>query len=58
MSTLSKRINSLSESATLKMTKLGRELASKGINIISLSVGEPDFNTPDHVKNAAKKALD
>ena len=58
MSTLSKRINSLSESATLKMTKLGRELASKGVNIISLSVGEPDFNTPDHVKNAAKDALD
>ena len=55
---LSNRINSLSESATLKMTKLGRELAAKGINVISLSVGEPDFNTPEHVKQAAKKALD
>src|SRR5690606_507251 len=55
---LSDRINSLSESATLKMTKLGRELAAKGINVISLSVGEPDFNTHDHVKEAAKKALD
>lgn len=55
---LSNRINSLSESATLKMTKLGRELAAKGINVISLSVGEPDFNTPTHVKEAAKKALD
>ena len=55
---LSDRINNLSESATLKMTKLGRELAAKGINVISLSVGEPDFNTPEHVKNAAKKALD
>lgn len=55
---LSNRINNLSESATLKMTKLGRELASKGINVISLSVGEPDFNTPDNVKDAAKKALD
>jgi len=55
---LSNRINNLSESATLKMTKLGRELASKGINVISLSVGEPDFNTPDNVKEAAKKALD
>lgn len=55
---LSDRINSLSESATLKMTKLGRELAAKGINVISLSVGEPDFNTPDNVKEAAKKALD
>ncbi|WDF67652.1 pyridoxal phosphate-dependent aminotransferase [Sphingobacterium oryzagri] len=55
---LSDRINNLSESATLKMTKLGRELAAKGINVISLSVGEPDFNTPDNVKQAAKKALD
>ena len=55
---LSDRINNLSESATLKMTKLGRELAAKGINVISLSVGEPDFNTPEHIKNAAKKALD
>lgn len=58
MSILSQRINNLSESATLKMTKLGRELSNKGINVISLSVGEPDFNTPDHVKEAAKKALD
>src|SRR5690606_4790848 len=55
---LSNRINNLSESATLKMTKLGREVAAKGINVISLSVGEPDFNTPEHVKDAAKKALD
>ncbi|MGO3806725.1 MAG: pyridoxal phosphate-dependent aminotransferase [Sphingobacterium sp.] len=55
---LSNRINNLSESATLKMTKLGRELAAKGINVISLSVGEPDFNTPDNVKQAAKTALD
>lgn len=57
-SILSDRINNLSESATLKMTKLGRELAAKGINVISLSVGEPDFNTPEHVKEAAKLALD
>lgn len=55
---LSDRINKLSESATLKMTKLGRDLAAKGINVISLSVGEPDFNTPENVKNAAKEALD
>jgi len=40
------------------MTKLGRELAAKGINVISLSIGEPDFNTPENVKEAAKKALD
>lgn len=58
MTFLSNRINGLSESATLMMTKLGRELAAKGINVISLSIGEPDFNTPDHVKEAAKKALD
>ncbi len=58
MTFLSERINNLSESATLKMTKLGRELAAQGINIISLSIGEPDFNTPEHVKDAAKKALD
>lgn len=58
ISVLSERINNLSESATLKMTKLGRELAAQGANIISLSVGEPDFNTPDHIKQAAKKALD
>lgn len=58
MTFLSERINSLSESATLKMTKLGRDLAAKGVNVISLSIGEPDFNTPEHVKEAAKKALD
>ncbi|WP_257668169.1 pyridoxal phosphate-dependent aminotransferase [Parapedobacter tibetensis] len=57
-SILSDRINNLSESATLKMTKLGRELAAKGINVISLSVGEPDFDTPSHVKESAKQALD
>ncbi len=55
---LSDRIQGLSESATLKMTKLGRELTAKGINVISLSIGEPDFNTPDNVKEAAKKAID
>lgn len=55
---LSKRIEKLSESATLKMTQLARDLAAEGHKVISLSVGEPDFNTPDNVKNAAKKALD
>lgn len=58
MTYLSDRIQGLSESATLKMTKLGRELAAKGINVISLSIGEPDFNTPENVKEAAKKAID
>ncbi len=58
MTALSNRINNLSESATIKMAKMGRELAAKGIDVINLSFGEPDFNTPQHVKDAAKKALD
>ena len=58
MSYLSKRINNLSESQTIKMAKLGRELAAKGIDVINLSFGEPDFNTPDEVKQAAKQAID
>ncbi|GAA4090411.1 pyridoxal phosphate-dependent aminotransferase [Mucilaginibacter panaciglaebae] len=58
MSALSNRINNLSESATIKMAKMGRELAAKGIDVINLSFGEPDFNTPQHIKDAAKKALD
>lgn len=55
---LSDRINNLAESATIKMAKLGRELAAKGVDVISLSLGETDFNTPDHVKAAAKDAID
>ncbi|PJJ84935.1 pyridoxal phosphate-dependent aminotransferase [Mucilaginibacter auburnensis] len=58
MTALSNRINNLSESATIKMAKMGRELAAKGVDVINLSFGEPDFNTPQHVKDAAKKALD
>jgi len=58
MSALSNRINNLSESATIKMAKLGRELAAKGVDVISLSFGEPDFHTPEYVKEAAKKAMD
>lgn len=58
MTTLSNRINNLSESATIKMAKLGRELAAKGVDVISLSFGEPDFHTPEHIKDAAKKAMD
>jgi len=58
MSALSNRINNLSESATMKMNKLGRELSAKGVDVISLSLGEPDFHTPEHIKNAAKKAMD
>lgn len=55
---LSARLNSLSESETLAMTKKARELASQGHKVISLSVGEPDFQTPQHIKDAAKKAID
>ncbi|MEX8547972.1 MAG: pyridoxal phosphate-dependent aminotransferase [Mucilaginibacter sp.] len=58
MSILSDRINNLSESATIKMAKLGRELAAKGVDVISLSFGEPDFHTPDYIKAAAKEAID
>lgn len=55
---LSNRINNLSTSQTLAMAALARELKSQGKDIISLSLGEPDFNTPDFVKEAAKKAID
>ncbi|MDF2457168.1 MAG: aspB [Cytophagaceae bacterium] len=55
---LSARLNALSESETLAMTKKARELAAQGHKVISLSVGEPDFQTPQHVKDAAKKAID
>lgn len=58
MTFLSKRISNLSESQTIKMAKLGRELAAKGVDVINLSFGEPDFFTPDNVKEAAKKAID
>lgn len=55
---LSDRINQLCESQTIKMAKMGRELAAKGIDVINLSFGEPDFHTPDFIKDAAKEALD
>src|ERR1700760_1035817 len=55
---LSDRIQNLAESATIKMAKLGRELAAKGVDVISLSFGEPDFHTPEYIKDAAKKAMD
>jgi len=48
----------MSESATIKMAQKARELKSKGIDVISLSLGEPDFDTPDYIKEAAKVALD
>lgn len=55
---LSSLLNRFSEPETLKMAKLGRELRAKGIDVIDLSLGEPDFNTPEHIKEAAKKAID
>ncbi len=55
---LSDRINNLSTSQTLAMAALARELKAQGKDIISLSLGEPDFNTPDFIKDAAKKAID
>ncbi len=55
---LSKRIQSISESATLEMTRRSRELMAQGRDIIALSIGEPDFDTPEPVKAAAKKAID
>jgi len=55
---LSDRINNLATSQTLAMAALARELKSQGKDIISLSLGEPDFNTPDFVKDAAKRAID
>jgi aspartate aminotransferase len=55
---LSSRLLRFNEPETLKMAKLGRELRSQGIDIIDLSLGEPDFDTPQHIKDAAKKAID
>lgn len=58
MNQLSERINALAESATLAMAKKAREFKERGIDIISLSLGEPDFATPPHICEAAKKAID
>ncbi|MDD2964041.1 MAG: pyridoxal phosphate-dependent aminotransferase [Bacteroidales bacterium] len=58
MNYLSDRANQLSESATLAMTRLSRELTQQGFDIINLSIGEPDFDTPGFVKDEAKLALD
>jgi aspartate aminotransferase len=55
---LSSLLQKFSEPETLKMAKLGRELRAKGVDVIDLSLGEPDFDTPSHIKEAAKKAID
>lgn len=55
---LSSLLSRFNEPETLKMAKLGRELRAKGIDVTDLSLGEPDFDTPMHIKDAAKKAID
>jgi aspartate aminotransferase len=55
---LSSLLQKFNEPETLKMAKLGRELRAKGVDVIDLSLGEPDFDTPQHIKDAAKKAID
>jgi len=57
MEVLSDRINMLSESETLAMTRKSRELKAKGYDVINLSIGEPDFNTPEFIKDAARDAI-
>lgn len=57
-SILSDRINNMEESATLAMAKKARELKTQGVDIIGLSLGEPDFKTPKHIQEAAKSAID
>ncbi len=55
---LSSLLSRFSEPETLKMAKLGRELRAQGVDVIDLSLGEPDFDTPEHIKTSAKKAVD
>src|SRR5580693_9301433 len=54
---LAQRLDSVKEPQTIKMAKLSRELKGKGINIVDLSLGEPDFKTPEHICAAAVKAM-
>ena len=58
MNQLSERLNRLSASATLAMSQKSNELKAQGVDVINMSVGEPDFDTPDHIKEAAKQAID
>lgn len=58
MTQLSNRLNRLAPSATLAMSQRSNEMRAQGIDVVNMSVGEPDFNTPDHIKEAGKKALD
>lgn len=58
MKYLAERVGWINESQTIGMAKAGRELKSRGFDVINLSFGEPDFQTPSHIKNAAKQAID
>ena len=58
MNKLSDRVNRLAPSATLAMSQKSQELKAQGVDVINMSVGEPDFNTPDAIKAAAKQAID
>ena len=58
MQNLSDRLNRLAPSATLAMSQKSSELKAQGVDVINMSVGEPDFNTPDHIKAAAVKAIE
>ena len=58
MALISNRVSSMAQSETLAMTQIARELKESGKDVISLSIGEPDFNTPEEVKEAAKQAID
>lgn len=58
MNCISERVAALSASQTLAMSQRSRELAAQGVDVVNLSVGEPDFNTPQHIKDAAKRAID
>ena len=58
MAELSNRLNRLAPSQTLAMSQKSSEMKAQGVDVINLSVGEPDFNTPDHIKEAAKKAIE
>lgn len=58
MNQISNRVLNLAPSATLAMSQKSQELRAQGVDVINLSVGEPDFNTPDHIKQAAKEAID
>ena len=57
MTNIYKRLNRLAESATLAMARMSRELKAEGHDVITLSLGEPDFNTPDFIKDAAHQAI-